>query len=382
MPDRTVDHVIAGVVLTFNDVTRITAAEARISELTRALNIRVHTLEALIDIVPVGILITEDARASAIRINRYGTQLLGEGGKAAPPRPLAADFQIIHKDRALARDDFPLQHAVRSGQPVAEYEAVLVRPDGTRIDVLMSATPLFDDEGKVGGGIAVILDISERKRGEAQQQVLLHELQHRVKNIITTVGALATRMLKGAASLEDFAASFTGRVSAMAKTHELLSASHWQGAALRPLIDATVRSYASGDGRNISVAGPEVVLAPTAASTLGLVLYELATNAVKYGALRERNGRVDISWRLTKRDGGEDVILDWAESDGPPIDGVAADGFGTGFIRRSVAYELGGKADLELQPTGMRCRIAFPGERNLLAGPTALGGQSHVPSSD
>jgi two-component system CheB/CheR fusion protein len=289
-------------------------------------------------------------------------------------------LRIFLQDRELKPEEQPLQRAVRSGEPVAEYEAVLARPDGSRFDVLMSATPLLNDEGKVRGGIAVILDISERKRGEMQQQVLLHELQHRVKNIITTVGALATRMLKGTTSLEEFSIAFSGRLSAMAKTHELLTASNWQGAGLRPLIDATVRSYSSNDGRNVSVSGPDLVLSPSAASTLGLVLYELATNAMKYGALKERSGRVGISWRVTKLDGSEDVTLEWIESDGPPIGDTFKEGFGTGFIRRSVEYELNGKVDIELQPSGFRCRILFPSARNLLVGPAGPGGQKHAPS--
>jgi two-component system CheB/CheR fusion protein len=151
---------------------------------------------------------------------------------------------------------------------------------------------------------------------------------------------------------------------------------------LRPLIDATVRSYSSHDGRDIAVSGPELVLSPAAASTLGLVLYELATNAVKYGALKERSGRVDISWRVTKLDGSEDISLEWVESEGPPVNGALKEGFGTGYVRRSVEYELNGKVDIELQPSGLRCRIIFPSQRNLLGSPPGLGGQRHAASRD
>jgi two-component system CheB/CheR fusion protein len=110
------------------------------------------------------------------------------------------------------------------------------------------------------------------------------------------------------------------------------------------------------------------------------VLYELATNAVKYAAHKERNGRVDISWRVTKLDGSRDVALEWVESDGPQIDANVTEGFGTGFIRRSVEYELNGKVDIDLQPSGLRCRILFPGARNLLGSSAGLGGQRNAPS--
>jgi two-component system CheB/CheR fusion protein len=381
LPYRTVDNVIAGVVITFADVTKITAAETRIDELTRALKRRVQTLEALIDLVPVGILIMEDAKTGAVRVNRAGAQLLGEPDTGDGLRPLS-NLRIANQDREQQPEDQALQKAVRSGEPVTEYEVELVRPDGSRIDVLMSATPLFNEEQKVRGGIAVIVDISALRQGEMQQQVLLLELQHRVKNILTTVGALASRMLKGNRSIDDFAAAYTGRLSAMAKTHELLTASNWEGAGLRPLIDATVRSYNSFDGRNISVSGPELVLAPAAASALGLVLYELATNAMKYGALKECKGRVNISWRLRKRDGREDIDLEWIESDGPIVPEMAKEGFGSGFVRRSVEYELSGKVDRDFQPNGLKCSIIFPRKRNVLGGSNGLGDPSHDSTTD
>jgi two-component system CheB/CheR fusion protein len=380
LPYRTVDNVIAGVVITFTDVTKIKAAQVRIDDLTRDLESRVQSLETLIDLVPVGILIMEDTTSNLVRVNRYGAQLLGEAAGADGPRPVSANLRIV-KERELKPEEQPLLKAVRTGQSVTEHEAALVRPDGRRVDVLMSATPLFN-EGKVRGAIAAILDISELKHGQAQQQILLHELQHRVKNIITSVGALASRMLKSSTSLEGFAASFTGRLSTMAKTHELLTASNWQGVGLHPLIDATVRSYGSFDGRNIAVSGPELMLAPAAASTLGLVLYELATNAMKYGALKERPGKVDISWRLAKLNGSTDVALEWAESDGPSIPNAAKEGFGSGFIRRSIEYELNGKTDLELQPGGLRCRIVFPWQRNVLGDPDGLEDRTNGPATE
>src|SRR5215470_4043140 len=134
----------------------------------------------------------------------------------------------------LTAEEQPLQRAARAGEVVPSFEGQLLRPDGSRVDVMMSATPLSDESGKVRGAIAAIVDISERKRAEAQQQLLLHELQHRVKNIITTISALASRMLKGGPSLANFSEAFTGRLAAMAKTHELLTQNNWVGTGLRP----------------------------------------------------------------------------------------------------------------------------------------------------
>lgn len=366
LPYRTVDNVIAGVVITFADVTKITAAEARIDVLAGDLRERMQNLETLIDLVPVGILFMEDSRSGTVKVNHTGARLLGEPAMAPGLNPVRANWQMIENGHPLPPEEQPVQRALRTGAPVPSFEGELIRADGSRVPVLLSATPLLGEDGKSRGAIAAILDISQRKRDEAQQQVLLHELQHRVKNVITTIGALATRMMKSSTSLGEFTMAFTGRLSAMARTHELLNSSNWTGAGLRPLIDNAIRSYAAPDNGNISISGPDVMLAPSAASTLGLVLYELASNAVKYGALREGAGQVKIVWDLVKQDSGPAVDLRWTERDGPPIAAAIHDGFGASFIKRSVEYELGGKVALEFQASGLECRIQFPVRRNVL----------------
>jgi len=363
LPYRTLENVIAGVVITFSDITKIAAAEARIDALTVDLKNRIAILATLSDLLPVGILIVEVPQAGTQRVNRYLKQLLGDGD-GAPSSDTGLHLQLFEGGREIGGEDQPIQKAMRSGRAVPAYEGALQRPDGRRIPVLISAAPLLGDDGEVRGGIGVLMDISQQKLSEAQERALLHELQHRVKNTITTVSALATRMLKGSTSFEDFASAFTGRLNAMAKTHELLTASNWQGAGLRPLLDATVRSYSARDGGNILIDGPNLTLAPTAASTLGLAFYELATNAVKYGALKERGGLVAIRW---ERD-GDNVALHWVETGGPALAGKTAEGYGTNFIRRSIEYELGGEADLQLHTGGLECRIVFPAEPNLLSG--------------
>jgi two-component system CheB/CheR fusion protein len=190
LPYRTVNNVISGVVITFTDVTKISAAEARIDELAEDLRERMQNLETLIDMVPVGILFMEDSRSGMVKVNHSGAQLLGETVEAPGLSPVRTNWQMVENGRPVSPDDQPVQRALRTGAPVPSFEGELIRADGKRIPVLLSATPLLGADGKSRGAIAAILDISQRKRDEAQQQVLLHELQHRVKNIITTIGAL------------------------------------------------------------------------------------------------------------------------------------------------------------------------------------------------
>lgn len=367
MPYRTVDNVIGGVVITFVDVSQITAAEARITQLTHDLHNRVQSLETLLALLPVGILIIEDNRTDRVRLNRYGAQMLGEGSEGvdgAGMRPATTALRVFQGERELRPDEQPLQRAATTGQAVPTLEGHIMRPNGSRVDVMISATPLLDDDGKARGAIAAILDISERRAAEAHQQVLLHELQHRVKNIITTIGALASRMIKDSASLDDFSVAFLGRLRAMAATHELLSRGNWTGAGLNELVGAAVQSHLGKDSHAFGLNGPPLVLTPNAAATLGLVFYELATNAAKYGSL-SADGRVDIDWRVEKNAAGDHVVIEWVETGGPTVDGPIEEGFGTGFIKRSTEYELNGTAALQLGQAGLRWTLTFPLQRNI-----------------
>ncbi len=368
MPYRTVDNVIAGVVITFVDVTRMSAAEARINELTRDLRDRITSLETLLDVVPVGILILRDGgQADEVQVNRYGARLLGDGvrGDVDGPRRLLRTIRLFQGERELGAEEHPLQLAARSGRPVSNFEGQLLRADGERRDVMITSTPLFEEGGKVRGAIAAIVDISERKNAEARQQVLLYELQHRVKNIMATVSALAGRTLRADISPAEFVHAFQGRLRGMARTHELLSRSNWAGAPIGDLVESTLRSLVSLEPGAFNAQGPEVLLTPNAAATLGMVIYELATNAVKYGALSQPSGRLDVAWQLVGPTQGGRVELVWAESSGREVPRELAHGFGLNFITRSIEYEMQGKAEREPAPGGLRWTMEFPVAQNL-----------------
>jgi two-component system CheB/CheR fusion protein len=377
MPYRTAENVIAGVVTTFVDISKITAAEARIGELTANLRNRISSLETLLDLLPVGILIVRDGgQPEQVRINRHGAQLLADPGREDGRGGLRLStraVRLFQGERELTPDEHPLQLAARAGQTVPNFEGELLRPDGTRLDVMINSTPLLDEDGKVRGGIAAVVDISERKHAEARQQVLLYELQHRVKNIIATISALATRTLRADVLPEQFSEAFLGRLRGMAVTHELLSRANWHGASLQQLIEGALRSHSHSlfDGSNIGVKGLDIMLTPNSAATLGMVFYELATNAAKYGALAVPGGRIDVSWELVAASPANRVTLIWTESGGKPVGdmgkpGFGKPGFGTRFVTRSIEYELQGTAEMEPSPKGIRWKLEFPVHQNVL----------------
>ena len=193
------------------------------------------------------------------------------------------------------------------------------------------------------GTSIITRDISERRRAQERQSLLLAELSHRVKNTLATVLSIANQTLSRAKSLDEFARSFRGRIQALAAAHSLLTAVDWEVAALRVLVEQALRPYASGDRSNVQISGDEVVLRPSAALTFSLVLHELATNAAKYGALQKPGGFVAVDCRV-RSNGGRELHLHWAESGGPPVKPPVRRGFGLELIERSVAHELGGQA--------------------------------------
>jgi two-component system CheB/CheR fusion protein len=362
MPYRTVDNVIAGVVITFVDVTQIAAAEARINELTRDQRNRIESLETLLNLLPVGIVMIEDNRVDQVRVNRYGTHLLGErveGVDGGGPRLVTSALRFFDGERELRSEEHPLQRAAYQGEPTTGFEGKLLRADGSRVDVLLSATPLLDDSGKARGGIAVLLDIAERKAAEAHQQVLVYELQHRVKNILATIGALATRMLRGSDSMQEFSDGFLGRLRAMGATHDLLSRANWTGADLRQLLDVVARRQSPSPGA-VLLEGGDVLLTPNAASILGMLFYELATNATKYGALSDSKGRIEVSWRVLQASAADRLSIEWREEGGPPVKDPLPDGFGISFVKRGVEFELQGNAFVEPLLTSLLWHIEFP----------------------
>ena len=355
LPYRTIDNLVDGVVITFTDIARISAAEARISQLAHDLRNRIESLETLLDLVPAGIFITEDRNAEHVQVNRRGARLIGMAENQRGLGPVESPLRLRVDGVEIPPDEHPLRRAARSGRQLLNVEARTLRPDGSDVHVIISATPLFTDAAEARGAIAVVVDISDRKQAEAHRQMLLHELQHRVKNILATVGALAGRMMRNAGSLAEFRAGFLPRLQAMGRMHDLLSQGNWSDMGLRDLLQASLASYAAADGA-IILDGPEVLLPPEVAATLGMILHELATNAAKYGALSTPGGRLRIVWS-----GAPELVLEWRESGVPAAAAAASrrEGFGIGFVRRSVEYELAGRFVQTCDAEGMLCRITF-----------------------
>jgi two-component system CheB/CheR fusion protein len=206
---------------------------------------------------------------------------------------------------------------------------------------------------------------------EDRQRLLLTELQHRVKNILAVVRSVANRTAEGTTTLTDFVMHFDGRLGALARTQNILTRSPDAATDLAELIGEEVLSHAVRDGGQVTLTGPEVRLPQKTAETLGLVLHELATNAIKYGALARPEGGITITWRLYGNGADRRLLLEWQES-GVTLLPTAPGrrGFGRELIEQGLVYEFGAATALEYRPGGVRCVIELP-----LRDPRGPGGQ-------
>ncbi|MGE0701942.1 MAG: sensor histidine kinase, partial [Hyphomicrobiaceae bacterium] len=207
---------------------------------------------------------------------------------------------------------------------------------------------------------ALFQDITERKSWEVAQRRHVDELNHRVKNMLAVVQSIATQTEKGAASTADFVRSFRQRLRALAEAHDLLTRQHWEGASLGELVTQSLSSLVS-DASRLQLDGPPLHLPPNTIFVLALALHELATNAIKYGALSTASGGVRVRWQVERQAGGDDhVTLEWIESGGPRVDPPERSGFGSRLLQEAITMELNGQTKLDFRKDGLHCAITFP----------------------
>ena len=219
---------------------------------------------------------------------------------------------------------------------------------------------LRDAAGRPESILALVTDVTERKRAEDARKFLNAELDHRVKNALATVSAVVSQTRQGSRSVASFVAALEGRIRSMATTHELLSARRWPGISLTELVSRELAPYATS--KNTEINGPEVILKPEAGQAMAMVLHELATNAAKYGALSTKEGRVSICWDRRLNGYPPRLVLEWQEIDGPPVVAPDKSSFGTSTIRDLIPYEFDGTVGLTLAPEGVRCRVELPAD--------------------
>jgi PAS domain S-box-containing protein len=234
-----------------------------------------------------------------------------------------------------------------------------IRPDGRVVWLEEAGKAEFDATGRYLRVKGLTRDITDRKRAEERQRMLIRELDHRVKNVLASVATVARRTREDSGSMDEFLQVFDGRIQSMANAHRLLSRSHWQGVSLADLVRREL-APCTAEG-SASVEGPEVLLSPEATQSVAIVLHELVTNASKYGALATKHGRISVRWDWRQdSQAARRLLLEWVETGGSPVTPPGHAGYGTDAICNLIPYELGGAVDLAFDAAGVRCRIELP----------------------
>jgi PAS domain S-box-containing protein len=233
------------------------------------------------------------------------------------------------------------------------------RKDGSAVPIELAIGEVDVAGRKIYTGI--VRDITERKRTEEHQALLVAELDHRVKNILAQVAVVASSTRQGSRSIDEFLQSLDGRIQSMAAAHSLLSKSGWQSVGLDTLVRNELAPYTVS--ANVTISGTDVALPPAKIQALAKVLHELATNAAKYGALSIPGGQVSVSWDCKPDGKATKLILVWREFGGPPVASEVQSSYGINLIRNLIPHELGGMVVLVFQAEGVSCKIEFPFEQ-------------------
>ena len=279
---------------------------------------------------------------------------------------------MMHPDD---REKNALAAIVGSGESRFQVEFRIVRPSGEVRWCYGAGIITRDADGKPVRMNGVTVDITDRKRAEERQVLLAREVDHRAKNTLAVV--LSVLRLTRAPTTKDFIATVEGRVHALAATHNLLSATRWEGADLGKIVEEEMAPYHANHRQRVITGGPAVVLLPATAQAVALALHELATNAAKYGALSTEAGTLGVTWRAD----GDALVLDWTETGGPPAAEPARLGFGLTIVRSSIEAQFRGGVSYEWRREGLRCTLSIPAAQ-IAAPPAAAEAPAPAPADN
>ncbi|MHA6288466.1 HWE histidine kinase domain-containing protein [Maricaulis sp. CAU 1757] len=364
---------LVGAVNCFQDITELENARSQMAE-------ERQVFKEILNALPAAVY-TTDADGNLTFFNEAASDFAGKQPRLGDDRWCVTEKLRTPDGEDLAFEDCPMGVALREQRPLRGAEAVAVRPDGSEAPFLAYPTPLFNADGSLRGAVNMLIDISDLKRAEDEQRLLLHELSHRVKNTLAVVQSVARQTLHHAATPDDFVTSFTGRVEALAAAHSLLTRSNWRGVRFSDLVTGQL-ALRDDEHNRITLDGPEFEIGPQHSISLSLVLHELGANARKYGALSSAEGRVQVTWSV------DDVkpprlSLTWRETGGPTVRQPERRGFGSVLIEQGLRGK-GGDAQLHFNPEGVTCQLDLPltPEGEFALAPADLKPRSASRSSD
>ena len=281
--------------------------------------------------------------AGAERILGYSeAEILGRSGEVV----FTAD------DRAQGRFVHELCRALEAGS--ATNERWHLRRDGSRFWASGTMMPLLAADGSSSGFLNILRDGTEFQAEAERRDLVVAEMNHRIKNTLSTVQAVAAQSARHAPTIDEFIASYRSRLSALAQSHDMLIHSGWENAPLRDIVQSALAPYGDDSGR-VTIEGSAVLLAPNLTVTVALAFHELATNAAKYGSLSVTEGAVHVCWKIVPEGRARRAEIVWRERGGPPVHAPERQGFGFHLLQQG----LGSNVRLSFPPEGLECRVSL-----------------------
>ncbi|WP_436250879.1 PAS domain S-box protein [Mesorhizobium amorphae] len=299
-------------------------------------------------------IVSKDINGIITSWNDAAERLFGYTPAEAIGRPVTMLIPTDHLD-----EEGSIISRIRAGERVPSYETVRQRKDGSRVPVSLTVSPIRDGIGRIIGASKIARDISATKESERRIRLLMREVNHRVKNQYSVIISMIRETTKKTSTPQAFLDQVRERIMALSESHDLLVSAEWRGATVAELVGAQIKPFAAQD--RVSVSGPLIVLEPNAVQYLGIAFHELATNSAKHGALSHQAGRVEIAWQVADAADGIGMFrLVWRELDGPVVDGMARQGFGTVVLKRVAPQALRGTSSLEFDKGGVVWSLEAP----------------------
>jgi PAS domain S-box-containing protein len=308
----------------------------------------VQRLAAIVDSADDAI-ISKDLNGIVTSWNKGAERLFGYIAEEIVGKPITT---IIPPDRQ--HEEPVILERLRQGERIEHYETIRQRKDGSLIEISLTVSPIKNAEGRIIGASKVARDITERRRAEETRELLLNELQHRARNTLGTVQAIAAQTFRDAP--DEQRQSFSGRIEALARVQNVLTRNNWTCAAVGDVVENALAPFRELKREAFQMEGPDASLSASNSLLLAMILHELGTNAVKYGALSNSEGYVSVTWALFDAEHGARLSLHWRELNGPPVEPPSRKGFGSTLIEGVLQGE-NGRAQMEFAPSGLTCTL-------------------------
>jgi PAS domain S-box-containing protein len=294
-------------------------------------------------------IVSKDLDGIVVSWNRGAERLFGYTAEEMVGKSITI---LIPSDRLHEEAD--VLKRIRRGERIEHYETIRRRKDASLVDISLSVSPIRRADGRIVGASKIARDITERKRAQLRHELLTREVHHRTKNLFAVVQSVVSRSFADKGSLREAETAVLSRLRSLAQTHVMLIEKEWRGADIAEVVRQAMGPYA---GR-VTIEGPSVMLTAQAAQNFALAVHELATNAVKHGALSDPNGCVDIVWTIGRPNGHSTFHFRWQERGGPPVEQPTRRGFGSDVLEQVMAEYFDLVPRIEFAATGIRYELS------------------------